>query len=127
MSNYKLITEPSEICRDPRAKVLLPLFEEAYSYGYDERPLYNKLMFLLEEALINTNCIPDRFFSWFQPNMFDGRPLSGIKYAHLSSQNVDEDTLEENVEEISVKKINVLPVMNKMLHDKGYRLKPFDN
>jgi hypothetical protein len=38
MSEYKAKTRPIEICSDARTKCLIPILEEAYSYGYDDKP-----------------------------------------------------------------------------------------
>ena len=38
MSEYKSNTSPNDICSDERTKCLLPILEEAYSYGYSDTP-----------------------------------------------------------------------------------------
>ena len=49
-----------------KAKMLIPLLEEAYSYKYDERPNYGKLRFLLESILLNNETLPDKQYSWIR-------------------------------------------------------------
>ena len=44
---------------------LVPLLKEAYSYEYSDEPQYGKLIFMLEFELLNMNCLPDKYFSWF--------------------------------------------------------------
>jgi len=51
------------------------LLEEAYSYEYSDEPQYGKLIYLMEHELLNMNCIPDKYFSWFN-EQFWGRPTA---------------------------------------------------
>ena len=39
---------PSELFTSQKSKMLIPILEEAYCLGYDEKPNYGKLRFLLE-------------------------------------------------------------------------------
>jgi hypothetical protein len=58
---------------------LVPLLKEAYSYEYSDEPQYGKLIFMLEFELLNMNCLPDKYFSWFN-NEFWGRPLQTVNF-----------------------------------------------
>jgi hypothetical protein len=59
------------------APYLSPLLKEAYSYEYADEPQYGKLIFMMEHALIKMNCVPDKYFSWFN-NDFWGRPTTTL-------------------------------------------------
>ena len=59
------------------APYLLPLLKEAYKYDYYEEPQYGKLIFMMEHALLQMNCVPDKYFSWFN-NDFWGRPTKDL-------------------------------------------------
>lgn len=67
MKNYKLTTTPEEMCRDVRAQFLIPLLNEAYLYEYKDEPQYGKLIFMMEHCLLKMDCIPDKYFTWFNP------------------------------------------------------------
>lgn len=84
MKKFKMEKTPKQICKDQRAQYLIPFMEEAYSIGYDEEPQYGKIIFMLEKVLLDMNCIPDRYFSWFQKS-FIGRPIHNLKYEKYSS------------------------------------------
>ena len=60
----KLKLDPKEVCSPKRTQFLIKFCEEIYSYGYDEQPNYNKLIFLLEKELIEEHCLPDQVFSF---------------------------------------------------------------
>ena len=53
-----------EFCDFPRFSIMEPLLEEAYSYGYDEKPNYEKLKFIMKSILFKIGYIPDYHYSW---------------------------------------------------------------
>ena len=69
---FKLNSTPEEVCDS--ATFLMPLLKEAYSYDYSDEPQYGKLIFMMEHELIKMNCVPDKYFSWFNKE-FWGRPI----------------------------------------------------
>ena len=77
MKSYKVGTSPEKVCSESVLECLRPILSEAYSYGYDEKPQYGKLKFLLEHELLKMHCLPDDAFSWLQPKEIDyiGRPI----------------------------------------------------
>jgi len=59
---FRLKADASEICGGNRCEALIPLYEEVYSYGLNEKPNYGKLKFLLEMELVDSFCKPDKFY-----------------------------------------------------------------
>ena len=59
---FRLKADASEICGGNRCEALIPLYEEVYSYGLNEKPNYGKLKFLLEMELLDSYCKPDSFY-----------------------------------------------------------------
>lgn len=43
---------------DKRAKVFLPILNLLYSYSYYEEPDYNKIQFMFEKILLDSNITP---------------------------------------------------------------------
>ena len=68
--------------------------EEAYSIGYDEEPQYGRIIFMMEHMLLKMNCIPDKYYTWFQHD-FIGRPISDIEFKSLASAKINQKQLEE--------------------------------
>ena len=123
MSEYKSNTSPNDICSDERTKCLLPILEEAYSYGYSDTPQYGKLIFLLELQLIKIACIPDNFFTWFQANPnYCGRPISLNKYELMSDEGqlLEEEMDEKGAEDPQQVQANFsVNSVNNLVKDKG--------
>ena len=94
MAKFKQETTPEDICKDQRAQFLIPLMKESYSIGYDEEPQYGRIIFMMENELLNMNCIPDKYFTWFQRS-FIGRPISDFRYIDNPSAKIDLGDLEE--------------------------------
>jgi hypothetical protein len=47
--------------------LLIPILDEAYKIEYDEKPNYGKLRFFLELVLLENGSIPDKNYSWLDP------------------------------------------------------------
>ena len=73
MTEFKQKATPEEICAGERCGCLIELCSEAYSYGYDEKPRYGVLKFILEKELLKLNVIPDNIYSFLQQRKFIGR------------------------------------------------------
>ena len=43
---------------------MLPLLEIAYGIGFDERPDYNQIRFLLQKIQLDQNYLPELQFDW---------------------------------------------------------------
>ena len=95
MGDYKLQKTPAQICSDEEAQYLIPLLEEAYSYGYTDEPRYGILISMMELMLIESHCIPDKYFTWFNPG-FIGREISQVKYNLVSSAELDQAATDED-------------------------------
>lgn len=52
IGNFKLSNTPEQFCEG--CEYLAPVLEEAYSYGFSDKPNYNKIIFLLKNTLIET-------------------------------------------------------------------------
>ena len=67
--------------------------EEIFSYGFEEKPNYAKLRFLLTKALIDSNCNLDKMYDWF--------PLLSNNYGYdnrlldISNESIDKSLLKE--------------------------------
>jgi hypothetical protein len=67
--------------------------EEIFSYGFEEKPNYAKLRFLLTKALIDNNCTLDKKYDWF--------PLLSNNYGFnlgildMSNESIDKSLLKE--------------------------------
>jgi hypothetical protein len=48
------------------AKNFTPLLEEALKIGYDERPNYNKLIFMMKYLLIEKHITPHKGFRFYE-------------------------------------------------------------
>ena len=85
-----------EICGGNRCDTLIPLYEEVYSYGLNEKPNYGKLKFLLQMELVNSYCKPDKFFQFLQPS------INFIGFINIQAEEdigvSDDDMLEESIE-----------------------------
>ena len=76
MRNFKFKSTPEQICAGERCQSLIPLCKEAYSTGFEEKPQYGKMIFMLEMELFKMYCIPDNIFSFMQKSSrFVGRAL----------------------------------------------------
>ena len=64
MKNYKCNASAKEFSKGTRTSILSPLLEEAYSYTFQEKPNYNKLIFMIEKIILGYGFIPDNKFFW---------------------------------------------------------------
>jgi hypothetical protein len=49
---------------------LLKFCEEANSYGYEDKPNYSKLIFLLSTELFEIGIVPDTCYTWVASNRY---------------------------------------------------------
>ena len=63
MAENKKQTSPEDFCVQ-NAKLFVPALEFVYTIGFEERPDYSKICFLLKKALLDIDIIPTQFFYW---------------------------------------------------------------
>ena len=68
--NFKQEATKEELTSGKGCSYLAPLFEEAYSYSIIEEPNYSKMVYLLKKELIQSYCVPDKYYSFLQPNIY---------------------------------------------------------
>jgi hypothetical protein len=75
----------------------LPLYEEAYSYGLNEKPNYNKMRHMLRVELLKVHCLPDKVFSFLQPSI---KFYGFIILQNLDAEEAisDDDMVDEEIE-----------------------------
>jgi hypothetical protein len=65
MREYKLKTSAKDLCSEnERTKCLIPLCQEAYSYGFSDTPQYGVLKFLIEKEIFKLTALPDSSYTW---------------------------------------------------------------
>ena len=63
---FKCNSSAKEFTMGARTSFLEPLLEEAYSYTFEEKPNYGKLIFMMKKIILDFGFIPDnRFFFLF--------------------------------------------------------------
>lgn len=58
IKRHKLSLDPKKLLSKPRIQILIPILEEAYTYSFEQKPNYNKLIFLLQKILLCQNLTP---------------------------------------------------------------------
>lgn len=52
----------------PNSEFLEEFLEEAYSYGFEEKPNYSKLKLMIEKMLMDEDVVPNKQYSWVWDN-----------------------------------------------------------
>lgn len=67
--------------------------EEIFSYGFEEKPNYAKMRFLLTKALIDSNCNLDKKYDWFP--LLSNTYGYGLRVLDISNESIDKQLLKE--------------------------------
>lgn len=60
---FKIKTDARDFC-DKETEFLYPLLKYSYGLGYDEKPDYEKMRFMIKKILLENGYLPDNKFDW---------------------------------------------------------------